>query len=294
MNPAYAIVGVLFALIAQTAPDTAQVTLQDTDISLTGRLTFSARGLAPGEPTTITVEDDQGGVQATLQPVPVEPDGQVYMVSLPIPPGLAPGAHTLRVAGLTSRLFGRASFSLRWQTPAVHLETYTGKPNQTISFGGSGFVPGESVDMFLGDPTGTPLVTVTANGQGDISGHYIGIPSLAAGDYSAVFIGRASQTQASVGFNIQGFHPWVVLHNYYLEPRSGVGFTGHDFAPGEVVQIYVNSRLSGPLTQMTADGDGALASENVPLPNLSGDNTLIFVGEQSQTELTTSFSVAKE
>jgi hypothetical protein len=295
MNLPYAIVVVLFTLTAQTAtPDTAQVALQDTDISLDGRLTFNAHGLAPGEQTAVTVEDGQGAIQATLLPVPVEPDGQVYMVSEPVPGGLAPGAHTLRVTGLTSGRFGRASFSLRWQTPSVHLLAYTGKPTHAITFGGSGFVPGESVDMFLGNQAGPPLATVTADSQGDVSGQNVVIPSLQAGDYSLVFVGRTSQTQASVGFNIQGFHPWVMLHNYYLAQGSGVGFSGQDFVPGEAVDVYLNSRLSAPLTEITADGNGAFATESLPLPNLSGDNTLIFVGQQSQTELTTSFSVAKE
>ena len=177
--------------------------------------------------------------------------------------------------------------------PAVHLESYTGKPTRTLSFSGSGFMPGESVDMFLGDQTLDPLVTVTADARGDIFGQNVGIPFLAAGDYKASFVGRSSAIPVTFGFNIQGFHPWVVLRDYYLSPQASVGFNGEDFVPGESVQVYLNSRLSSPVTQLTAGADGRFASEKAfSLPDLHGDNELIFVGDQSQTEVTATFSVA--
>ena len=280
---------------AQSAaePDTAQVSLQATDVSFGGRLTFSGRGFAAGESAAVTVEDDQGGVQARLEPVKTETDGQVYMVSVPVPGGLSPGAHALRVSGQTSGRFGRASFNLSWRTPEVHLEAYTGKPTHTLSFSGSGFVPGESVDMFLGDQTLNPLASVVADDKGDISAQSVSIPVLAAGDYRASFVGRVSTTPVSIGFNIQGFHPWVVLHSYYVPPHSGLGFSGEDFFPGEVVQVYLNSLLALPVAQVTADGDGRFAVDQAfSLPDLTGDNDLIFFGQQSQTEVTTRFSVA--
>jgi hypothetical protein len=290
-----AVVALFFAVIAQTAtPDTAQVTLQDGAVALDGRLTFSARGFDAGEPTSVTVEDGQRTVQTTLQPVRVEADGQVYMVSVPIPAGLAPGAHTLRVTGLASGRFGHADFNLVWQTPSVHLDAYTGKPSHTVSFDGSGFVPGESVDLYLGQKSQDPLASVTADGKGDITGQDVAIPFLDAGDYRVSFVGRTSQMPVSVGFNVQGFRPWVVLHSYYLAPLSSIGFTGHDFIPGEAVDIYLNSRMSTPLMQVTADRDGAFSVDNASLPTLAGDNALIFVGHQSQTELTADFSIAKE
>jgi hypothetical protein len=299
-----AVANVLIALIstlnASTAaaqsvtPDSAQVALQASDISLDGRLTFSGNGFAGGESTSVTVEDGQGTVQAQLEGVHVEADGQVYTVSVPVPDGLAPGPHTLRVTGLTSGRFGRASFNLHWQTPNVHLVSYTGKPTNAVSFGGAGFVPGEAVDVFFGENTTAPLTTVTADAQGDINAQNVGIPFIDAGDYKVVFIGRTSQTPVSVGFNIQGFHPWVVLHNYYLAPQSSVGFTGEDFVPGEAVAVYLNSQASAPLMQVTADANGRFATDNASLPDLSGDNELIFVGQQSQTEVTATFSIAKD
>jgi hypothetical protein len=157
MNIRIAIVAVFVAVGAHPAaaqsltPDTAQVALQVTDVTPDGRLTFSGRGFAPGESTTVAVEDDQGRVQGQLEPLNAESDGQVYRTSVPVPAGLAPGARTLRITGVTSGRFGRATFDLRWQTPSVHLDVYAGKPAQTLAFTGTGFVPNEAVDVSLGD-----------------------------------------------------------------------------------------------------------------------------------------------
>lgn len=177
--------------------------------------------------------------------------------------------------------------------PTVHLESYTGKPTHSFAFSGNDFAAGEVVDIYLGDQTAGPLATVSADGQGNISPQSLSIPSMAPGDYQLVFVGRTSQSPASVGFNVQGFHPWAVLDNYYIAPQARVGFTGQDFVPGEPVQVYLNTRLSQPVAQVTADANGHFAVDNAfSLPNVTGDNQLIFVGQQSQTEVTATFAAA--
>jgi hypothetical protein len=146
--------------------------------------------------------------------------------------------------------------------------------------------------VYLGEQLGSPLTTVTADPFGRITAKNLNIPLLGAGDYKLAFVGHVSQTPVSVGFNIQGFHPWVVLTNYYISQQSGVGFIGQDFVPGEVVQVYLNTTLSQPMAQVTADADGHFYVEDAfGLPNSTGDNQLIFIGQQSQTQVTTSFSI---
>jgi hypothetical protein len=274
--------------------DTAQLTLQSADLTPDARLTFAGRGFSGGEPASVTVEDDQGTVQTRLESAKVESDGQINMLSVSVPGGLAPGPHTLRVTGQTSGRFGRAIFQLQWQPPAVHLDAYTGKPAHTFGFSGAGFVPGEQVDIYIGSAQpASPLATIAADGRGEIGGRDMAIPQLNPGDYRLAFIGRNSRTPASVGFNVQGFHPWVVLDNYYVAPQAGVGFTGVDFVPGEVVQVYLNTRLSQPVAQVTADADGRVAVKNAfTLPDLGGNNQLIFVGQQSQAEVSATVTTA--
>jgi hypothetical protein len=179
--------------------------------------------------------------------------------------------------------------------PTVHLDSYTGKPTHSFGFSGSGFAPGESVDIYLGDRTAGPLATVSTDGQGALADQNLTIPALTPGDYQLAFVGRTSQSPATVGFNVQGFHPWVVLDNYYIAPQAPVGFRGEDFVPGEAVDVYLNSRLSQPVATVTADASGHFESNNgFSLPNLTGGNQFIFVGQQSQTEVTTSFAAAPQ
>jgi 5-hydroxyisourate hydrolase-like protein (transthyretin family) len=178
------------------------------------------------------------------------------------------------------------------QTPSVHLELYSGKPAHTLTFTGTGFEPNEDVDVSLSEQS---LATITADAEGRILHAGIGIPLLSAGDYTVSFVGRTSRIPVAVGLNIQGFRPWVVLHNYYVSPQSGVGFNGEDFVPGETVSVYLNSTLGEPVVQVTADGDGRITMANALSPtNLTGDNRLIFVGQQSHAELTATFTVAAQ
>lgn len=177
--------------------------------------------------------------------------------------------------------------------PAVQLDTYTGKPTHTFGFSGTGFAPGEPVDVYLNAQRQDPLATVAADGRGGITGRDVAIPFLGPGNYSLSFVGRVSEAPVSVGFNIQGFRPWAILDNYYVTPHTGVGFAGTDFVPGEVVEIYLNTRLSEPVAQVTADADGRFQVRNAfNLPDSTGDNQLIFVGQQSQTEVTATFATA--
>jgi 5-hydroxyisourate hydrolase-like protein (transthyretin family) len=186
--------------------------------------------------------------------------------------------------------FAAAPAAAQSTTPNVHLDAYSGKPGHTLAFTATGFAPNEAVDISLGQQA---LTTLTADAEGRILGASIGIPSLTAGDYTVSFVGRTTQTPAAVGLNIQGFRPWVVLHNYYVSQQSGVGFNGEDFVPGETVAVYLNSTSSAPVQQVTADGEGRITMANAVSPaNLTGDNQLIFVGQQSQAALTATFTVA--
>jgi hypothetical protein len=290
--------GLPSAVAAQTSQpdqiaDTAQVTLQAANVTPDGRLTYSGQGFAAGEPASVTVEDEHGSVQSRLEPVTADAVGQISTLSVAVPDGLAPGPHTLRIAGSSSGRFGRAPFELQWQPPTVRLDAYTGKPTHTFSFSGSGFVPGEQVDVYVDIQARDPLITVNADSRGDIAGQNMAIPLIAAGDYRLNFVGRSSQSPVSVGFNVQGFHPWAVLDKYYIAPQSSVGFEGEDFIPGETIQVFLNSRLSQPVAQITADANGHFAASTAfPLPSLTGNNEVIFVGQQSQTEVTATFAAA--
>ncbi len=264
--------------------------LRAKELSADALLNFMGQGFAAGEPTTVTIENTQGGIEATLEPVAILDDGRFDEVSVPLPAGLTPGSHSLRVVGLTSGRSGRTTFRVRWLPPTIKLEAYTGKAKHSFSFSGNGFAPGEQVDVLLGGLGGSPLATYTADSEGSVDGKDVPIPLVQAGDYPLYFVGHDSESPVSVGFNVQGFRPWAVLDNYSPPPYYLMGFSGEDFVPDEVILVYLNARTSQPVTQVQADANGRFTVKNAfELPELKGENHVIFVGQQSNAEITVSF-----
>jgi hypothetical protein len=248
------------------------------------------QGFLPGETTVVTVENQEGSVEATVAPVTVVEDGRFDEVSYPVPGGLTPGQYVLRVVGTQSGRSARATFRLRWLPPTIKLDEYTGKAKHSFSFSGAGFAPGEQVEVRLGGLGGSALGTYPSDAQGAVIGQDVPIPLVEAGDYPLYFVGQDSQSPVSVGFNVQGFRPWAVLDNYSPAPYYLMGFSGEDFAPEEVVLVYLNQRTTQPVTQVQADASGRFTVKNAfELPALKGENQIVFVGQQSNSQITASF-----
>jgi hypothetical protein len=272
----------------------ASITLQSEDLTLTSaaHLNFTATGFSPGETVTITIMDSHGHVEMQLAPVKVEADGSIPPVSQVMPADLAPGPHVVRAQGQESKLMAQAVLQVRRVPPTVQLDTYTGKPGYDFGVSGGGFTANEAVDIFLGDMKSAPLATLTAGAGGNITGR-VKVPVRPAGEYSMYFVGRVSRTPASIGFNIQGFKPWVLLDTYAPEPGGVLRFSGNDFAPGEQVRVYLTTAHGQPITTLTADSVGAFThAGDYVIPNtMTGRQVLVFLGAQSQASATAEFEV---
>jgi hypothetical protein len=175
--------------------------------------------------------------------------------------------------------------------PTVALDTYTATPGQVVGFAGNGFIAGEQVHVSLGKPA-TLLASVRATDLGAVSGQ-VKIPALAPGTYTMTLTGSVSQTPASVGFNIQGFAPWVVLNRYAINSGEGVGFIGQGFAAGEPVLIFLNTTRGTPTLRVTADPSGRIVVQDtwIPPSAVSGRNVLTFVGQWSKATTTAEFTI---
>jgi dolichol-phosphate mannosyltransferase len=267
--------------------------MQGADLTPNVPLRFAGAGFLPGEVLKVTIQNQTGQLQAQLAPAKADAVGQVGSTLEVIPAKLAPGTYWLLVEGMSSHRKARASFQMHWIQPSVQLDIYSAKPEHTVGFAGSGFLPDEIVEARLGT-TGQVLTqvvaTVSANAQGQIAGR-ITTPLLPEGNYSLFFAGRQSQTPIVVGFSIQGFHPWVVLDTYAPAPHAHIGFMGRDFAPGEEVLVYLNQQGGKPVAHFFADTTGRFIAQAAwEVPRLSGENTLIFVGQQSGAITTTTFT----
>ena len=263
------------------------------DLTAGARLNFQGQGFEASEQTTVTIEDARGAVESPLDPVTISKDGNLDEVSVVVPDGIGRGEHVLHVAGASSGRSARAKFTVRYITPRIALDTYSAKSNHTFGFTGSGFAPNEPVDVRLGGLGGSPLASFPSDAQGNVTAQEVPLPLIQAGDYLLYFVGEQSQTPVSIGFNVQGFAPWVVLDTYSAAPYSAMGFTGQDFVPGEPIAVYLDRRSAQPLLRLAADANGQFALKNAfNLPDLPhGDQTLLFVGQQSGVEITAKFVV---
>jgi hypothetical protein len=173
----------------------------------------------------------------------------------------------------------------------VQLDTYAVKPGHDFGFSGSGFLPNELVEVRLSGPPGERLAMVRANAGGNVTGR-VTVPIMPEGDYTLSFVGQRSQTPTSVGLNVLGFHPHVILNTYAPSPHARLGFTGEDFVPNEEVLVYLNQREGEPVMRIHADASGRFVEPAAwEVGELSGENTLSFVGQESGAVITVTFKV---
>ena len=254
-------------------------------------LNFMGYGFQAGEQLAVAIADPQGRPEARLEPVAVDADGRLNEVSQALPADLLPGDHVLCVEGTLSHRAAQVTFRLRGVPPKVTLDSYSVKPDHEFGFSGSGFNPGEEVTVHIGGLEGEPLARFQATAAGTVSGR-VAVPFIPPGDYPLYVLGTQSQAPVSVGLNVQGFSPWVVLDNYAAAPYYQMGFTGEDFAADEPVLVYLGKQEGTPVARVAADHDGRLAAKAAfELPGVPGDSKLIFVGGRTGKPVVVAFTV---
>ncbi len=276
---------------AVPAAGTARLQVQTTAMTSDIPLVITGVGFQPGERVTLSVQDQRGHTEAQLGSATVDPTGRISDMSVAVPPGLAPGRHTVVAHGKTSQDTAQAGFTMQRIPPRMQLDTYSVKPMQTFGFAGSGFIPGEPVTIYLGGANGSRLTTVRADTMGDVQGR-VKLALTPAGNSSIYIVGQQSKTPISVGFNVQAVTPWVVLESYALKPSAPIRFNAQDFAPGETVLVYLNQQKGTPVTQIATDSFGRLANGKIAMPSgLSGSNELILVGQETGAKASATFTV---
>jgi hypothetical protein len=267
----------------------ASVQLAAQDLTPNSHLTVTGAGFGGGEQLSVTIEDTLGHPyqRATLL---VGADGRLRASSLALPPQLGAGDYRLLVVGNTSHRKASVAFHMHDAPPTIALDAYTSQPGAAIGFAGSGFIPRETVNVYLGTPA-LSLAHVAATDRGTVSGR-LEIPILSPGNYTLTFVGKSGQTPVSVGFNIQGFAAWVVLDHYALTAGEGLGFIGQGFSPSEQVFVYLNSSRGTPAMRLTADSSGRVTVQDTWIPSgVSGQNVLTLIGQSSKVTAKAEFTI---
>jgi hypothetical protein len=167
------------------------------------RLSFSAKGFAPGERVLVFVNSMTGPPAMIVQ----TNDGGGFMgASFPIPFGIKKNQNLILV-GEQTRAVASAKFMILPYMPSVQPSTWGGLPGTSLSFYATGFAPNEVVLVYslkTHDANGGDLVTafrVDGKGRAAAAGSIV-IGSDMGGKTAFKLVGRLSQGTAVATVNV--------------------------------------------------------------------------------------------
>jgi hypothetical protein len=157
--------------------------------------------------------------------------------SFSVPASYAGQTEKFVLTGLTSNASTTTSTAIGEYYPNVSPVSYYVLPGKTVSFDGSGFVPGELVDIYS---NGAKLTSVNADSKGDLTNAgNIAVPSSEAGTTQIFTLtGEQSNGSSSVSVQIGSYNPQASPSGYYVMPGSVITFDGTGYAPDEVVTVF--------------------------------------------------------
>ncbi len=263
------------------------VVRQGSSISVTGS-GFDAKA-------TIDLVLKQHASDSSLASTFVQADktGTFSGASLTVPTSLSSGTFMVEAHQRNGDKVARAVGTIAGGAPQVKLGTQVGKPGDMIAISVHGFRPGETINIYWNSLSGQPVATLQADGGGGVGQASVKVPFGAVGTNTFLFVGTKSQALAAAPILLLSLYPTVTISSYAIQADNALSFTGSGFGPGERVLVYLNNPNDVPVAVLQTDNNGAFSKAGsflIPFV-LKGQQTLIFLGEQSRTPSTVSFTV---
>ena len=235
----------------------AVVDLVSTSVNAGGALEVTGAGFGPNEPINFTFN---GTTVGATTPVTTDATGAFSDVSVSIPAATETSAlcacsYTLTAKGAISG--ASSSVLVTVNTPTLILTSAVGNTD-TVS--GSGFTPGETVNITLIGQPGV-LATLQADASGQINGS-VPIPgSLVAGSYTLVATGLSSGVTSTAPEIVgspsvvipSAASPVLTLGSSAISSGNVLTISGSGFAANEAVALWLNGPLGG-CPQLYASG----------------------------------------
>ncbi|SEC16213.1 hypothetical protein [Streptomyces melanosporofaciens] len=167
-----------------------------------------------------------------------------------------------------------------------------GRPGDVVTVNARGFRPGETIDVFWGRTTGTPVTTLHTDSSGSVAHAAIKVGVAPTGSSTLVLVGKRSKTTATAPFQMLAMYPSMKSKPYALKAGQRITLSANKFAPGERVLVYINSTGGLPAFTAQANGMGQIrdVAFNVPF-GLKGRQTLMAIGDQSRAVVRSGFTV---
>jgi hypothetical protein len=168
--------------------------------------------------------------------------------------------------------------------PGLTVSAQNGPPGASITANGTGFQPGEAVDVtFNGQPVGTP--TVNTGGTFSLS---FTVPNVQPGKYGVLAKGQTSAATATTDFTVNQGTASLSFSVPQAAPGTSVTVTAAGFQAGETVQVLLGETAVGSSTADTRGG----ASVTFVVPSVAaGPYEIRAMGQASGAAASETFTV---
>jgi len=166
-------------------------------------LTMSPTKAAAGASVTANGTGFRGGetvdVSFNGQPVgePTAGDNGSFALTFAVP-SVAPGDYGVLAHGRGSNASASTGFTVQLGAATLTFSVNQAAPGTAITINGTGFQPGENVDLHFNGPA---IGTVTADTSGNVTMPFT-IPQLTAGTYTATATGATSNREVNANFTV--------------------------------------------------------------------------------------------
>src|SRR5215831_1248050 len=193
-------------------------------------------------------------------------------------PQLANGQYPVLATGQTR---GTASVNFTISGTSLALSSQQGPPGTSVTATGTGFRPGETVQVFFnGAQVGAPV----ADTAGMFNATFT-IPNLANGNYQVDAKGQTSGDTASAPFTVGGAS--VTLNTYSGPVGTNLTATGSGFPAGDTVRVVFAGSL---LDTQTANTTGSVTS-NFAIPRVASGVYLVVMNGRTGVSASAAFTV---
>ncbi len=157
----------------------------------------SGQGYAPGENVALIWNYAGPGTGTNVASVNAGLSG-AFDATFTVP-AASTGSYTIAAVGAASAIVTQNTFAI---TNGLAATAASASPGNTTTISGTGFQPGESVQLYWDSSTGTLLATTSADANGNIR-QFVALPATATyGPHQLVGVGQASQSSFTTPITI--------------------------------------------------------------------------------------------
>jgi len=252
-------------------------------------ITVSGQGFAPGEIVHLSLGPHYAGTATADQ------KGNFPKTTIAIP-NLPADSYVISAKGAQSGAEAKAYFFIGGFYPSANPSNYFLGPDQTLSFSGYGFAPGETINVSIGQDS-APIASFTASQSGSFenAGKYVIPPGLAGTTQTFRLQGNRTAKELVFDITIGQYDALVNPDNYFVSPGQKVMFYGRGFAPNEQINVFWDQDPA-PIAAFRTDKNGGFADAGVwtvPLDSASRVMLFRFIGEHSGVTASTTVTVGK-